>query len=60
MFITFEGIEGSGKSTQIQMLKEFFEKKSLKAFFTKEPGSSEIGKEIRSILLNKEKEILEN
>ena len=41
MFITFEGIEGSGKSTQIQMLKEFFEKKSLKAFFTKEPGSSE-------------------
>lgn len=57
MFITFEGIEGSGKSTQIQMLKEFFEKKSLKAFFTKEPGSSEIGKEIRSILLNKENKI---
>ena len=57
MFITFEGIEGSGKSTQIQMLKEFFEKKSLKAFFTKEPGSSEIGKEIRSILLNKENNI---
>lgn len=57
MFITFEGIEGSGKSTQIQMLKEFFEKKALKAFFTKEPGSSEIGKEIRSILLNKENKI---
>ena len=57
MFITFEVIEGSGKSTQIQMLKEFFEKKSLKAFFTKEPGSSEIGKEIRSILLNKENKI---
>ena len=57
MFITFEGIEGSGKSTQIQMLKEFFEKKSLTAFFTKEPGSSEIGKEIRSILLNKENKI---
>ncbi len=57
MFITFEGIEGSGKSTQIQMLKEFFEKKSFKAFFTKEPGSSEIGKEIRSILLNKENKI---
>ena len=57
MFITFEGIEGSGKSTQIQMLKEFFEKKSLKAFFTKEPGSSDIGKEIRSILLNKENKI---
>ena len=58
MFITFEGIEGSGKSTQIQLLKEFFEKNSLDAVFTKEPGSTEIGKEIRSILLNKENKIL--
>ena len=57
MFITFEGIEGSGKSTQIQLLKEFFEKKAQKAFFTKEPGSSEVGKKIRSILLNKENKI---
>ena len=58
MFSTFEGIEGSGKSTQIQLLKEFFEKNSLDAVFTKEPGSTEIGKEIRSILLNKENKIL--
>ena len=57
MFITFEGIEGSGKSTQIQLLKEFFEKKAQKAFFTKEPGSSEVGKKIRSVLLNKENKI---
>ena len=57
MFITFEGIEGSGKSTQIQLLKEFFEKKAQKTFFTKEPGSSEVGKKIRSILLNKENKI---
>ena len=57
MFITFEGIEGSGKSTQIQLLKEFFKKKAQKAFFTKEPGSSEVGKKIRSVLLNKENKI---
>ena len=57
MFITFEGIEGSGKSTQIQLLKEFFEKKAQKAFFTREPGSSEVGKKIRSVLLNKENKI---
>ncbi len=57
MFITFEGIEGSGKSTQIQLLKEFFEKKAQKAFFTKEPGSSKVGKKIRSVLLNKENKI---
>ena len=58
MFITFEGIEGSGKSTQIKLLKEFFVKKSLNAVFTREPGSTEVGKEIRSILLNKENKIL--
>ena len=57
MFITFEGIEGSGKSTQIQLLKEFFEKKAQKAFFTREPGSSEVGKKIRSVLLKKENKI---
>ena len=53
MFITFEGIEGSGKTTQINFLHDFFKEKSIKAVFTKEPGSSKIGGEIRNILLNK-------
>ena len=53
MFITFEGIEGSGKTTQINFLKDFFKEKSIKAVFTKEPGSSKIGGEIRNLLLNK-------
>ena len=35
-----------------------FEKKSMNAVFTREPGSTEVGKEIRSILLNKENKIL--
>ena len=53
MFITFEGIEGSGKTTQINFLHDFFKDKSIKAVFTKEPGSSKIGGEIRNLLLNK-------
>ncbi len=53
MFITFEGIEGSGKTTQINFLHDFFKEKSIKAVFTKEPGSSKIGGEIRNLLLNK-------
>ncbi len=52
MYIAFEGIEGSGKSVQIDILKNFFEKKGLKYIITKEPGSTDIGTEIRKILLN--------
>ena len=57
-FITFEGIEGSGKSTQIELLKNFFKERSLEVVFTKEPGSSKIGSYIREILLNKNNSIL--
>ena len=54
MYIAFEGIEGSGKSVQIDILKKFLEKKGLKYIITKEPGSTDIGAEIRKILLNSE------
>ena len=52
------GIEGSGKSTQIELLKNFFKERSLEVVFTKEPGSSKIGRHIREILLNKNNSIL--
>lgn len=52
MFITFEGIEGSGKSSLIAQLKKYFKNSKLQAFFSKEPGGTDLGKEIRKILLN--------
>lgn len=51
-FITFEGGEGSGKSTHIEFLKKFLQKKGLKVAVFREPGSTGLGERIRKILLN--------
>ena len=51
LFITFEGGEGSGKSTQIQLLKTYFENKGKSVIMTREPGGSQGGEEIRNLLL---------
>ena len=53
-FITFEGIEGCGKTTQISFLKDFLKKKNCSVVTTREPGGTEIGDKIRSILLDSE------
>ena len=53
LFITFEGIDGCGKSTQFNMLKEYLEQKGVDYIVVREPGGTVIGEKIREILLNK-------
>ena len=52
--ITFEGIDGSGKSTQIQMLEHEFNKLGVEYKTFREPGGTELSEKIRAILLDKE------
>lgn len=51
-FITLEGCEGSGKSTQLQKLKDFLEKSGREFIFTREPGGTPIAEQIRKIILD--------
>ena len=54
LFITFEGVEGSGKTSQIQRLKKYLTQKGIPCKVTREPGGSPIGEKVRKILLNPE------
>lgn len=56
LFITFEGLEGCGKTTQAKKLYRYLIKKGISAVFTKEPGGTPIGQKIRKILLDQKNE----
>lgn len=62
LFITFEGGEGAGKSTQIQLLSEWMEKRNIEHVLTKEPGSNMIEEcvKIRELLLNPDNNLSAN
>lgn len=53
LFIALDGIDGCGKSTQVKLLADFFEKSGAKISVTKEPGGTEVGIILRDILISK-------
>lgn len=54
VFITFEGTEGAGKTTQISRVKDFLESKGFDVIMTREPGGTALGEKVRGLLLQDE------
>ena len=54
LFITMEGPDGSGKSTQIEAIRRFLEEKGERVIVTREPGGTQISEKIRALLLDRE------
>lgn len=50
-FITFEGMEGTGKTTQIRLLQEYLHSQNVKTVVTREPGGTQVGEQVRDLLL---------
>ena len=53
LFITFEGVDGSGKTTQIRKLRDSLETQGIAVDLIREPGGTAIGEQIRNLLLDK-------
>lgn len=51
-FVTFEGCEGVGKSTQLKFLKEYAEQNGIEIIFTREPGGTSVSEQIRNVILD--------
>lgn len=60
LFITFEGIDGCGKSTQLNLLAEYLKDKGIEVLITREPGAVGLGEKLREILLNYDGEVSSN
>lgn len=59
LFLSLEGIEGSGKSTQIKFIQDFLEKNHMRVINLREPGGTELGEKIRDIILTSTSKITE-
>lgn len=51
-FLTLDGIDGSGKSTHLATIREWFERRGMPVLFTREPGGTPLGEELRRLLLS--------
>ena len=57
LFITFEGADGCGKTTQMKLLAEYLQKQGHDVVLTREPGGKGLGEKVREILLNYDGEV---
>ncbi len=55
MFISFEGLDGCGKTTQVELLEAFLEMRDVEVVGTREPGGTELGETLREIVLHGQK-----
>lgn len=60
LFITFEGADGCGKTTQIELLNKYLQENGFKTLVTREPGAKGLGLKLREILLNYNGEVSPN
>lgn len=60
LFITFEGIDGCGKTTQLDLLAQYLQSNRKEVLITREPGAKGLGEKLREILLNYEGEVSSN
>ena len=58
VFVTFEGLDGSGKTTQVELLAKHLREEGREVVTTREPGGSELGEQIREVLLHRAEDIV--